>query len=57
MGDGKERPVTGAHADEVAPAERAPFRAFGAVIEPQRHALHTPRRYCHEIGSASRFDG
>ena len=43
IGDGKERAVTGAHADDVAPAERAPFRAFGAEIEPQRHALHSPR--------------
>ena len=27
IGDGKERAVTGAHADGVSPAERAPFRA------------------------------
>lgn len=32
IGDGKEGAVTGAHADDAAPAERDPFRAFGAEM-------------------------
>ena len=57
IGDGKERAVTGAHADDVAPAERAPFRAFGAEIEPQRHALHSPRLRCSLRRCGLRRDG
>jgi hypothetical protein len=57
IGDREKGAVAGAHADQVAPADRAPTRAFGAEIESQRYALHSSRLRGPLRGCGLRRDG